>query len=91
MNIDYKILTKILTNRLKYDANILINSLQSCGPGSGSIINNALNLKTLIDYIENENQNGAIISLDQEKAFDRIEHNYLLKVLEKKKISYTIY
>ena len=86
LNIDYKILTKILTNRLKNDANLLINSLQSCGPRSRSIINNALNLKTLIDYIENENQNGAIISIDQEKAFDRIEHNYLLKVLEKKLI-----
>ena len=29
LNIEYKILTKILTNRLKNDANLLINSLQA--------------------------------------------------------------
>lgn len=83
LNLDYKILTKILTNRLKNNANNLINKLQSCRPGKASIIDNALNLRTIIDYVENENQYGAIISLDQEKAFDRVEHNFLYKVLQK--------
>ena len=83
LNIDYKILTKILTNRIKNIETNIINNLQSAGIKNKSIINNALNLKTIIDYIEEKEDKGLIISIDQEKAFDRVEHNYLIKVLQK--------
>ena len=46
----------------------MINAFQSCGPNK-IIINNAQNLKSIIDYIDQNDQNYAIISLDQEKAF----------------------
>ena len=59
----------------------MINDFQSCGPNK-TIINNALNLKSIIDYIDQNDQNYAIISLDQEKAFDRIEQNYPKIVLK---------
>ena len=83
LNIDYKILTKILTNRIKNIETDIINNLQSAGIKNKSIINNALNLKTIIDYIEEKDDKGILISIDQEKAFDRVEHNYLIKVLQK--------
>ena len=60
----------------------MINDFQSCGPNK-TIINNAQNLKSIIDYIDQNDQNYAITSLDQEKAFDRIEHNFLKIVLKK--------
>ena len=82
LNLDYKILTKTLTLRLKNTIANIINEFQSCGPNR-SIINNALNLKSIIKYIRQNDQNYAIISLDQEKAFDRIEHNFLKIVLQK--------
>ena len=82
LNLDYKILTKTLTLRLKNTIANIINEFQSCGPNR-SIINNALNLKSIIKYIRQNDQNYAIISLDQEKAFDRIEHNILKIVLQK--------
>ena len=47
------------------------------------IINNALNLKSIISYIRQNDQKYAIIALDQEKAFDRIEHNFLKIVFKK--------
>ena len=83
LNVDYKIFTKIFKNRLKKNATQIINNLQSCGPGDRSIINNALNLKTIQEYVINENQKALFIAIDQEKAFDRIEHNYLITVLRK--------
>ena len=57
-NIDYKILTKILTNRIKNIETNIINNLQSAGIKNKSIINNALNLKTIIDYIEEKEKRG---------------------------------
>src|SRR5258708_2997641 len=36
----------------------------------------------MIDLCHIKNQNGAIILLDQEKAYDKIKHDYLWKVLE---------
>ena len=53
----------------------MINDFKSCGPNK-TIINNDQKLKSIKDYIDQNDQNYAIISLDQEKAFDRIEHNY---------------
>ena len=82
LNLDYKILTKTFTLRLKQNIIDIINDFQSCGPNK-SIINNALNSKTAIQYIQQNDQNFAIISLDQEKAFDRIEHNFVKIVLKK--------
>ena len=83
LNLDYKILTKILTNRFKANANTIFNNLQSCCPGQTKITDNTLNLQHIINYIENEDKHGALVSLDQEKAFDRIAHNYIIQVLKK--------
>ena len=82
-NLDYKILTKILTNRLKQINTNIINNLQTSGLMNKSIINNALNIENIINYIVENEEEALIISLDQEKAFDRVEHKYLFKVLEK--------
>ena len=82
LNLDYKILTKVLTMRLKNNISTILNNFQSCGHNK-SIINNALNLKSIISYIRQNDQKYAIIALDQEKAFDRIEHNFLKIVFEK--------
>ena len=85
LNIDYKILTKILTNRLKLIETNIINNLQSSGILNKTIINNALNIENIIKYIEENESDAIILSLDQEKAFDRVEHDYLFKVLEQYK------
>jgi len=36
----------------------------------------------MINFAEVSEQNGLIIALDQEKAYDKIEHSYLWKVLD---------
>ena len=68
--------------RLKNNISTILNNCQSCGPNK-STINNALNLKSIISHIRQNDQKYAIIALDQEKAFDRIEHNFLKIVFKK--------
>lgn len=39
--------------------------------------------KLVIDYMERTNHRGAVVALDQEKAYDKILHPYLWAVLER--------
>jgi hypothetical protein len=81
--IDYKILAKVLTNRLKSVISSVVSSSQTCGvPGRFS----GESVRLLQDIINHSNGNdigGALISLDQEKAFDRVEWSFLQRVLVK--------
>jgi len=78
---DYKLLSKVLTNRL---ANVMDNVIHPdqtyCVPGR-SIFDNIYFIRDLIEVTKMLNLNCGFISLDQEKAFDRIEHCFLWKVL----------
>lgn len=39
-------------------------------------------MESMIKLCKNKSQNGIILALDQEKAYDRIDHEYLWKTLE---------
>ena len=89
MNVDYKILSKSIlskTFRLKRILGNIIHESQSCGIKGRSIVDHQLYIKYMMDFInckDNLRPGIWVLCLDQEKAFDRIEHNYLLKTLEK--------
>ena len=72
-----------MASGLKSISNEILNPFQSSGPKGRNILNNALNLKNIIHYIQQNNLNAALIYFDNEKAFDRIEHNFIREVLEK--------
>ena len=36
----------------------------------------------MVDYAEKQEQDGCIISLDQEKSYDKIDHEYLWQILK---------
>jgi len=36
----------------------------------------------MVDYAKKQEQDGCIISLNQEKAYDKIYHEYLWEILE---------
>lgn len=82
-NTDYKILTKTIAYRLGKVAGKLIGEDQAgFVPGRGLYDNTKLT-QMMIDYCEQEEENGCIVSLDQEKAYDKIAHDYLWEVLQK--------
>ena len=82
LNTDVKIITKVLTMRLKKVLPSIIDSNQTCVPGR-NISEDVHTLQDVIKYANSENITAAILFIDQEKAFDRVSHRFLLKTLEK--------
>ena len=83
LNTDYKIIAKTLANRLKKVLPYIIHNDQSFGIKGRNIQDNILLIKSLLDYIEQKNLGSIFLNVDQEKAFDRVSHKYLLLTLRK--------
>ena len=81
LNCDYKILSKVLYLRLRSVIEEIVHPDQTCSIPGRSIQDNVHLIINLIDYVDDKNMSAAIISLDQSKAFDRVSHEYLFKVL----------
>lgn len=82
LNIDLKIITKALAERLKKVLPDLVHPNQTCVPGR-HIENNIHLIQNLIDHVNAKNEKLALLFFDQEKAFDRNSHLYTLKTLKK--------
>ena len=81
LNVDYKILTKVLANRLEKVLPKIINPDQT-GYVKGRYIGENIRLiQDLMSYLEKENSPGIAVFVDFRKAFDTIEWNYLEKAL----------
>ena len=80
MNVDVKILTKILATRLKYILPTIIHQTQTAVYGRK--IGNTIHLvRDLIQLANENNEEAAFLFLDQEKAFDRVDHNFLFDIM----------
>ncbi len=80
--VDYKILSKCIANRLNKVLCEIIHKDQSYCVKGRSITDNLHLMRDLIDYAQYNNSNVGILSLDQEKAFDRVDHQFLFKTLQ---------
>ena len=82
LNTDHKIITKMLTNRLKPYLTEVISPHQS-GYVPGRFIGK--NLRRLVDFIqllERDNQEMILMSVNFEKCFNIIDHEALIKSLQ---------
>ena len=80
INVDIKILTKTLANRLKFILPTIIHASQTAVYGR-KIDETIHMIRDLIDIANKEDEQAAFIFLDQEKAFDRVNHEFLYKTM----------
>ena len=83
LNYDYKILTKTLANRIQSSLNDIIGTEQTAAIRGRTIIENLQLNRDIISYANFNNLEASIITLDQEKAFDRVDRQFLFKTLRK--------
>ncbi|KAJ4926953.1 hypothetical protein JOQ06_014695 [Pogonophryne albipinna] len=80
---DYKLLSRALSSRLRKVMDQVVDRTQTyCVPGR-SIVDNVSLIRDILEVSGSLGFDTGLVSLDQEKAFDRVEHRYLWKVLER--------
>lgn len=82
LNSDYKIFTKALSVKLAQVAGLMIHPDQAGFMPGRSITDQVMLAKMMIHYAEATEENGMLVTLDQEKAYDKVRHDYLWKTLE---------
>ncbi|KAJ8015985.1 hypothetical protein DPEC_G00002400 [Dallia pectoralis] len=81
--VDYKIMTKALTKRFQSHLPTVIAADQTCSIPERSINDNLLLVRDVILHSQERGSPLGLLSLDQEKAFDRVSHGFLQRVLKK--------
>jgi hypothetical protein len=80
LNCMYKILSRAANNRLKKIRDLVFSGAQKGFSGSRYIQEVLINVTETIGYCNENSVGGAMLSLDQSKAFDSISHQYLAEV-----------
>ena len=77
LGVDYKIASAVIANRIKKVLPTIISHTQKGFLKNRSITENTRLIYDIIDKLNFNNQEGLLVSIDFEKAFDSVEWNFL--------------
>ena len=77
LNVDYKIASRAIVSRLLKVIHLVVNSNPTCGVPGRYIGDSVAFLRDVVSYASLSGIPVAILSLDQEKAFDRVDWGFL--------------
>ena len=81
LNVDYKIASRVIAGRLLKVIHLVVNSDQTCWVPGRFIGENVAFLCDVVHYASSSGAPVAILSLDQEKAFDRVDWGFMRSTL----------
>ena len=83
LNVDYKLASRVIAGRLLKVIHLVVNKDQTCGIPGRFIGENVALLRDVVDFASSSNIPVVILSLDQEKAFDRVDWRFKCATLSK--------
>ena len=83
LNVDTKLISKTFASRLKDVLPSLISHQQTAYVKNRNINGSGRLISDILENCNNQKLNGYMATMDIKKAFDSLDHNFLLTVLEK--------
>ena len=81
LNVDYKLAARVITGRLLKVIHLVVDKDQTCGVPGRFIGENVALLHDVVEFASSSGTTVAILSLDQEKAFDRVDWGFMRSTL----------
>ena len=85
LNVSFKIITKVLMNKLSKVVNPIISPIQTAFVKGRYIMEGVVILHEALNSIQNKKQSAMLFKVDFEKAYDKIKWPFVHKLLQLKK------